>query len=562
MNTSQLDEQFLSYYQLSHDPFAARVPNFKFFSAQRKTILGQMHHLARHSQLMLMITGPKDSGKTLLRQALIASLNKDIVKIVNVSAKDCTSPSQVITVLADELKLAEATPEMIIGELNKLAEKDINLYLMIDDAEALSEDTLQLLLNLTSEQLKSFHIFLFARPALLEKLEGSTLGKEVTFNLPLTPYTLEETKEYLTLRLEGVGQRLALFSDEQLFDIYTQSGGWPGVINQVAKELLLSNMEDQAQEQEQPLHPQQPSTSENIMSFDDNKKDDEPSIGSLFTDKEDVQPDSFFAIDDEKTKKKAKSSGFIPKKHLVIAAIVAIVLLGIIFFSGSSKKTTDDKDNNVVADHYATLADNETQTTDLPLTTGTEALPTGTTNGASSLPLTTNNDTVPTTDFPVVTNTEQNTTLSTPPQNNNVTTTTPVTEPTATVTTAPTEQPVQTKPATITKPAAEPVKTQKTTQSAVLGTAWYKKQAGSNYTIQVSVASNEKSAQDFIKRQAAGDYHYYKRSRSGKVDYVITYGSYSGRTLAQNAVKKLPQSVQSSKPWVRSFSSIKAELAK
>lgn len=556
MNTTQLDEQFLSYYQLSHDPFAPRVPNFKFFSAQRKTILGQMHHLARHSQLMLIITGPEDSGKTLLRQALIASLNKDVVKIVNVSAKECVSPSQVITVLANELSLVDATPEMIIGELNKLTEKDTSLYLMIDDAQELSEDTLQLLLNLTSEQLKSFHIFLFARSTLLEKLEDSSLGKEVTFNLPLTPYTFEETKEYLALRLEGAGQDLGLFSDEQLSDIYTQSGGWPGVINQVAKELLLANMDDQIQQQ--PLQ-HQPNVSENIMSFDNNKKDEEPLIGSLFTEKEEEKPDSFFAIDDKKTKSRTKSNSFIPKKHLVIAAIVAIVLLGIIFFSGSSKKITDDNDTNVVADHYATLSESETQTTDIPLTTGSESLSANANESVSGLPLATNNDTLPTTDIPVVTNNEQNGAVLTPPQNDNVTATA-VAEPITNNTVVPAT--TQTQSVTTTnKPATESTKTQKTTKTIASGNAWYKKQAGSYYTIQVSVASNEKSAQDFIKKQAVGDYHYYKRSRGGKVDYVITYGSYSGRTLAQNAVKKLPAAVQSSKPWVRNFASIKSELA-
>ena len=35
--------------------------------------------LARYSQLLLLVTGPLGSGKTLLRQALVASTNKDAV---------------------------------------------------------------------------------------------------------------------------------------------------------------------------------------------------------------------------------------------------------------------------------------------------------------------------------------------------------------------------------------------------------------------------------------------------------------------------------------------------
>ena len=80
------DEAFLGHFQLTHDPFAPRVPGFKFFPAQRKPVLGQLHHLARYSQLLLVVTGPEGSGKTLLRQALVASTNKQSVQSEVVSA--------------------------------------------------------------------------------------------------------------------------------------------------------------------------------------------------------------------------------------------------------------------------------------------------------------------------------------------------------------------------------------------------------------------------------------------------------------------------------------------
>ena len=82
MTSLHADEAFLDHYQLSHDPFAPRVPGFKFFPAQRKPVLAQLHHLARYSHLMLVVTGPLGSGKTLLRQALAASTNKQSVQSV------------------------------------------------------------------------------------------------------------------------------------------------------------------------------------------------------------------------------------------------------------------------------------------------------------------------------------------------------------------------------------------------------------------------------------------------------------------------------------------------
>jgi DamX protein len=76
MTSLHADEAFLDHYHFTHDPFGSRVPGFKFFPAQRKPVLGQLHHLARYSQLLLVVSGPDGSGKTLLRQALVASTNK------------------------------------------------------------------------------------------------------------------------------------------------------------------------------------------------------------------------------------------------------------------------------------------------------------------------------------------------------------------------------------------------------------------------------------------------------------------------------------------------------
>ena len=80
MTSLHADEAFLGHYQLSHDPFAPRVPGFKFFPAQRKPVLGQLHHLARYSQLLLVVTGPLGSGKTLLRHMGEAVVTDDYPK--------------------------------------------------------------------------------------------------------------------------------------------------------------------------------------------------------------------------------------------------------------------------------------------------------------------------------------------------------------------------------------------------------------------------------------------------------------------------------------------------
>lgn len=549
MNTLQADDNYLKHYDLSHDPFAARVPNFKFFPAQRKTILGQLHHLARHSALMLVVTGPENSGKTLLRQALIASVNKDSVKIANIPVSDCATSTGFFVSLAKELQASSEDLSDIVEQLNKLKEQGVDFYLMIDDASQLSDSVLQVLLNLAAEQLAGLHFFLFARPELLDRIEKSAQAKEVIFNLPLTPYTLDETADYISTRLEGAGQKLALFTEAEIKTIHAESGGWPGAINQIAKDILLSHLEQNTQQNTQPkMEPQVSNTS----------------FSADFNDERIAEP-TLFALDDEdeeyKESQREKPKLKLPKKHLMIVAIVAIILILILLFFGSSKteKNAENTNNGQSVD----LSNNSsTQTVNIPLVPDGQA-PVNTTNANPP-------SNQPQPDMPVQPNTQPNTDSTgkpiTPPPS---TTPVAVSQPTATETvTPPPVEPVvepkkvepQAKP--VVTPKKEPVKTNptvKTTGSG--GNAWYRNQNSKNFAIQVSVASSESSAKDFLKRHA-GSYQYFKRSRAGKVDYVITSGNYSSRAAAQSAIKALPAAVQSSKPWIRSFASIKQELAK
>lgn len=542
------EDSLLNYYQLDHDPFAARVPNFKFYPAQRKTILGQLHHLARHSQLMLLITGPKGSGKTLLRQALIASINKETVKIVSVTAKDCPSVNDVLRLLAKELSIQEITVVAVIEQIKILFNKGISFYFMIDDADQLSDDVIQLLLNLVDEQLTGLRIFLFARPSLLDKLDSSVISKEVTFNLPLTPYSLEETKEYLTLRLEGAGQSLAIFSNEQIMYIYTQSGGWPGIINQVAKDCLIENMQMQELT---------------------------------------AEPD----IDNERVQQRPKRVSTMSKlplsnRNLAILGIVVVCLVVILFISNKKTPKTEPTttsvttiDNQTISSIPAEGEGETTQTIPVPNVSSDEPVnsPTEPANSsANNIPPAPIADEptkpnasngVPVADNKTVNTTSKSVTTAISTTNNisnkneavgatNTRSETITNKTTKNITSNSNKNTSVTNPKTTPKSASS-TRLESTNKT---GNAWYKSQQGAHFTIQVAVARNEKAAKEALSKHGS-NYRYFKRSRSGKVDYVITYGDFDKRSDAQNAIKKLPAAIQQSKPWVRTFASIRQELA-
>ncbi len=225
MTSLHADEAFLGHYQFSHDPFAPRVPGFKFFPAQRKPVLGQLHHLARYSQLLLLVTGPLGSGKTLLRQALVASTNKDAVLSVVISARTAADETSLLRQVAQGLSINQASLEAILTKVAQLAITGQDVYLMVDDAEQLQDSALEVLLLLASGTNEGrLHVFLFGEPSLLPRLEVFSEGEERFHAIELQPYSEEETRDYLAQRLEGAGQGIELISNDLLVEWYAGPG--------------------------------------------------------------------------------------------------------------------------------------------------------------------------------------------------------------------------------------------------------------------------------------------------------------------------------------------------
>src|SRR5690606_24937644 len=202
MTSLSADDSLLNHYGFSHDPFAPRVPGFKFFPAQRKPVLGQLHHLARYSQLLLLVCGPRGSGKTLLRQALVASTNKQTVQSVVASPRSASGRG--LQQIAEGLGVALPAVGGILAQVAQLALVGQEVYLLVDDAEQLDDVALAELLALAAGNAEGRpHVFLFGEASLLPRLERLSAGEERYHAIELQPYAEEETRDYLAQRLEG-----------------------------------------------------------------------------------------------------------------------------------------------------------------------------------------------------------------------------------------------------------------------------------------------------------------------------------------------------------------------
>ncbi|MFJ4346035.1 AAA family ATPase [Pseudomonas sp. NPDC089401] len=536
MTSLHADEAFLEHYQLSHDPFAPRVPGFKFFPAQRKPVLGQLHHLARYSQLMLVVTGPVGSGKTLLRQALVASTNKQSVLSVVVSARGASDAASVLGQVAQSLDVGQLEVQAILNKVVQLALTGQEVYLLVDDAEQLDESALQALLELAAGLPEGRpHVFLFGEPSLIAGLDEINVEEERFHIIELAPYSEEETREYLEQRLEGAGRGIEVFSREQLVDIHENSDGWPGNINQVARDSLIEAM-----------------------------------IAS-------------------RTTAKRPAMGFkMPKKHVLALSAVVVVAVGAAVLM--PKKSDKAPAEAPVA--QAQLPLGEGQPGGAQSNNGNPAIEFSGQSQPMPLPLVGQSQPVmrePLAQAAGMGDGEEggpagNTALqpAVPPT---VTTTAPpqgvpagpapsmaqATAPAQPV--APAPKPVATQPAkpvaaakpapaptqvATAKPAAKPV--EKPAAGGAGNSGWYSGQKPGNYVVQILGTSSEASAQAFVKAQG-GDYRYFKKNLQGKPLYVITYGSFANRDAAVAAIKNLPAKVQAGKPWPRTVASVQQELA-
>ena len=518
MTSLHADEAFLGHFQLNHDPFAPRVPGFKFFPAQRKPVLGQLHHLARYSQLLLVVTGPDGAGKTLLRQALVASTNKQTVQSVVVSARGASDAAGVLRQIAQTLNVADADIGSILAQVVQLALTGQEVYLLIDDAEQLDDSALEALLALANGTPEGRpHVFLFGEPSMIAALEQLSPEEERFHVIELQPYTEEETREYLAQRLEGAGAGIELFSAQQISDIHESSDGWPGNINQVARDAMIEAM-----------------------------------------------------IASRSAVKRPRMGFNMPKKHvLAIGAVVVVAVAAAILIPGRSKAPTAPTAEqaqlplgqaapNGGANPSIDFA-GSSQPMPLPLVGQSQPVMRGPLAEAAGgiaegddggVPAVEGGAAVP----PTVTTTAPP--VGVPAGEK------PVTAPAAPVTAAkPAPAPVaKPAPAAAPKPAVKPAEQPVAVAKAAAGSSWYASQPTSNYVVQIVGTSSEASAQNVVK-DLGGQSRYFKKMLNGKPLYVVTYGNFPSHAAATSAIKNLPAKIQAGKPWPRTVASVQQELA-
>lgn len=507
---SEID-RLLDYYQFTHDPFAPRTPGFRFFTPKRKPVLAELHHLARYSSQLLVVTGPEGSGKTLLRQALVASSNKESVQCIVLSAREFSNEEALLGYIC---QAANADGRDVGSLLQKAQDSEavgIQLYLVVDDAEELESSALGMLAEIAEAGQSAPRVFLFADEvqiaSALQSLQTSPEDGAVHM-AALQPLDLAETRDYLGQRLEGAGQGIELLADEQVAAIHTRSQGWPGGINNAARKVMFEAMEQA------------------------------PIAAAARV-----------------------GRGGLPLRTLVAVALVALGV-GFAWYMGDQPKEPEttvlalpDPIPEVRLSGEAAVEPSAPPTAPLPA--GAEPIAPSVPSPASpSIPVSPD----ATSDISVAEPVPEQV------ESSAVEVEAVSQAPSVEVKPAPpvvTPKPQPAEAASAQPPIASPAATPKPAEAigSIRKTEWYRQQSASRYAVQLLGTRSEQAATAFVKTHAQlGDIGYFETMHQGAPWFVVTQGSYGGRQAAQAGVTNLPQTLRDSKPWPRSFGDIQKSL--
>jgi len=242
-----------SHFGLQEAPFAL-TPNTRYFLRARShsDALELLLVALREREGFIKITGEVGTGKTLLCRLLLNELqrNAHTAYIPNPHL----TPSALYEVVAEELGVDVArcaNTHQILKALNKrliaLATEQRPAVLVIDEAQAMPEETieaLRLLTNLETESTRLLQVVLFGQPELDELLQRQSLRQlqqRIIFQYRLEPLDKASVAQYLRHRLAQAGYNGGnLFSPPALRLISRSSGGIPRLVNIIAHKALLS----------------------------------------------------------------------------------------------------------------------------------------------------------------------------------------------------------------------------------------------------------------------------------------------------------------------------------
>ncbi|TPH17805.1 ExeA family protein [Litorilituus lipolyticus] len=243
---------YLYHFGLQELPFTL-TPNTNFFLglSPHNEALAVLMTALKTGEGFIKVVGEVGTGKTLLCRKLLNEIPEHFVTAY--IPNPYLNPNELRRAVAVELGVKQAQrmsvqllTQRIQDKLLELHQKGHSVVLILDEAQALPEESLEalrLFTNLETETRKLLQVVLFAQPELDERLgqsEFRQLRQRITFSYQLRAMNEEEVQHYIQHRMKVAGYKGAeLFSKAVIKKITKVSNGIPRLVNILCHKMLM-----------------------------------------------------------------------------------------------------------------------------------------------------------------------------------------------------------------------------------------------------------------------------------------------------------------------------------